>query len=245
MTRALWFSVAVSVAVSVSAPVAAHADAPTLAPDAQAHMTAGLAKYDAGDYDAASAELEAAYAIDPNPVLLYAWAQSEREAARCDHAVELYTRYLDSKPASQAQVDAATHGVAACQPAKPPPPPPPPPPPIATTAPPVIAPAPPAAPMWYRDVTADALAGTGAAAMIAGGVLLIAAHGAVSDAQSATTLDGVHAHLDSATTDRRAGAVLLIAGAALAGGGALLWLRHHHVETVSTDGHAVALGGHF
>lgn len=238
MTRSLSLAVLVCALASV-----ARADAPVLAPDAQAHMTAGLESYDAGDYEAASRELEAAYAIDPKPVLLYAWAQAERRGGHCDRAVDLYHRYLATTP-NQAQVDAANSALAQCATA------------TAAAATAHAEPHESRAPRetrtrllpWYGDLTADALAGGGAIVVGIGAGFVVASSSALDRAKSATTLEAIHADLDEATTRRHVAVTALITGALVGAGGVVLYTRcHRRVETyyVASDGHTLALGGRF
>ncbi len=69
--------------------------------DAQAHFERAQQHFAAEDYAAAIPELKAAYALEPNPMLLYAWGQAERLAGNCARAVDLYRRYLDTNPAEE------------------------------------------------------------------------------------------------------------------------------------------------
>jgi tetratricopeptide (TPR) repeat protein len=64
------------------------------APDAEA----GVKAFAEGRYDDAARILERAYAAEPDPTLLFAWAQAERYAGRCDVAVPLYREYLKGEP---------------------------------------------------------------------------------------------------------------------------------------------------
>ena len=59
-------------------------------PDAEA----GVKAFAEGRYDDAARILERVYAVEPDPALLFAWAQAERYAGRCDVAVPLYRAYL-------------------------------------------------------------------------------------------------------------------------------------------------------
>ena len=51
-----------------------------------------------GDFERASEAFARAYAEDPRPEFVYAQAQSERQAGRCDRAVHLYVRFLELAP---------------------------------------------------------------------------------------------------------------------------------------------------
>lgn len=73
----------------------------------------GVEAFAEGRYDDAARILERAYAATPEPPLLFAWAQAERYAGRCDVAVPLYRAYLDSAP--PADVSAlAREAITAC-----------------------------------------------------------------------------------------------------------------------------------
>jgi hypothetical protein len=64
-------------------------------------MERALELYGARSYVAAAAEIEAAYAIEPKPELLYMWAQSKRLGGDCRAAVELYERFLATGPSAE------------------------------------------------------------------------------------------------------------------------------------------------
>src|SRR4051812_16384314 len=97
--------------VVVVSPAIARAD---IAPPAKAHLDAGLAQYKAGHYESAIGEFEAAYEIDPDPQLLFAWAQAERLADHCASAIPRYPKYIASKPSAEA-ADLANNGIALCE----------------------------------------------------------------------------------------------------------------------------------
>jgi tetratricopeptide (TPR) repeat protein len=67
-------------------------------PEAIEHFKRAQSHFESGNYAAAAPELKAAYAIEPNSKLLYAWAQAERFAGNCKKAVPLYERYLETEP---------------------------------------------------------------------------------------------------------------------------------------------------
>ena len=70
-------------------------------PEALEHFQRAQEAFDAEDYAAAIPELKSAYALEPNPLLLYAWAQAERFNGDCRRALELYKRYLETGPADK------------------------------------------------------------------------------------------------------------------------------------------------
>jgi tetratricopeptide (TPR) repeat protein len=82
--------------VCALAPAAARAegqtDARPLDARAEEHFQRGLAHYKAEEYEAAIAEFQAGFEIDPHPRLLFNWAQSERLSGDCATAVELYRK---------------------------------------------------------------------------------------------------------------------------------------------------------
>jgi hypothetical protein len=178
-------------------------------PASKPHVDAGVRAYNAGDYTSAIREFETAYGIEPDPVLLYAWAQAQRQGGHCDKAVELYRRYIDSKP-TDAQVAAATTGISLCEqtsalppPGEPPPEPPPP------------APQSP----WYKDRLAGALVIGGAASLTIGVTFLVLSERSADAATDADARADFLSHLDDATQRRRIGFVGLGIGAALVAGG--------------------------
>jgi tetratricopeptide (TPR) repeat protein len=84
--RFAWIVLALLV---VAAP--AHADNTA---DARAHFDSGNAAYALGDYAAAAAEYEKAFALKPDPALLYNAAQAHRLAGNKQRALLLYQNYL-------------------------------------------------------------------------------------------------------------------------------------------------------
>lgn len=103
--------------------------APALSAEAQAHFDRGAARYEAGDYAGAAAELRAAYAIDPDPHVLFAWAQAARRGGDCATAAPLYRQLLDELPSDETapvrQALTRCAAILADTPAAPPPAPPP------------------------------------------------------------------------------------------------------------------------
>jgi hypothetical protein len=67
-------------------------------PEAIEYLERAQGHFNDGNYVAAAAELEAAYAIEPSPKLLYAWAQAERYAGNCEKAVPLYEQFIATGP---------------------------------------------------------------------------------------------------------------------------------------------------
>ena len=52
-------------------------------PEAQAKLAEAQQAFADEDFDAAAAAVEAAYLIEPEPMLLYPWAQAERSRGDC------------------------------------------------------------------------------------------------------------------------------------------------------------------
>ena len=229
------------------APTAAAGEPPTaLKPEAQRHLDAGLALYTAEDYAAAGREFELAYAIDPAPALLYAWAQAKRYGGHCAEALDLYRRYLEAD-LNQSQVVAAQDGVASCTkelaagaPRESPAPP-------AGGAPPGERTPPPRP--WYRNKLGAALATGGIVGIGVGVGFFYAAERSVDRAHDAAFRDEFGALLDEATTRRRIGAAALGVGGALLAGGVLSFVidrdRRPHDLAVTTDGTTVLVWGTF
>lgn len=74
--------------------------------EARAHFSLGMKAWLADDHATAQRELEAAYAIQPAAVLLYALGQLERLQGRCDRARERFTAFLATDPPAAAAEDA-------------------------------------------------------------------------------------------------------------------------------------------
>jgi tetratricopeptide (TPR) repeat protein len=83
-------------------------------PVAKQRVDAGVDAYKAGDYETAISEFQAAYAMDPDPNVLYALAQANRLGGHCEDAVALYQRYIQSKPTKDQRV-AAENGISLCE----------------------------------------------------------------------------------------------------------------------------------
>ncbi len=67
-------------------------------PTAEERIARGNELFAEKDYEGAARELEQAYALDPYPRLLVAWAQAELYSGDCVKSLELYERYLDGDP---------------------------------------------------------------------------------------------------------------------------------------------------
>lgn len=249
MTRALLGWIA---AILVASGSEARADAPRdPLPAAKPLVDAGVAAYGAGDYERAVREFEAAYEIDPQPALLYAWAQSLRLGGRCSDAIAVYRRYLETNP-NEAQTAAARNGISRCEQALPPEPEPP----AAPSDPAPPAPAPGPSPAidgarqgrWYADPLGGALVIGGAASIGVGVGLLVRSSQNRAAAGDATFREDFVELLDTATLQRRIGTVGLGVGAALVTGGVLRYVLRRdrpRAVAIAISGRALVLRGAF
>jgi hypothetical protein len=241
-------TVAWCLAALVAAPAAALAGNKD---DARAHIAKATRAHKDGRYADARVELEAAYALDPRPDLLYALGQVEAKLGNCRDAIAHYKRFGDTQrdPQVARVVDQA---IAACQPAREPAPAPavieraP----SVVTAPPraqPVAPAPVAARRspWYRDTVGDALVAGGAIAAVVG---LVEYRSALADVDAAgdrgrtTTLERYDELIDGAHRKRTMALVLTGAGGALIGAGIVRFVLRREPAEVRV-GVAPAHGG--
>lgn len=209
-------------------------------PEAQAKLREAQQAFADQDFDAAASAVEAAYIIEPKPMLLYPWAQAERSRGNCEAAVELYTRFLDSDPpgelatVAQENLDRCQEELAAAEDelvieedepeqddvveevlAQEPDP---------APAEPVGKDDEPKAKAWYADPLGGVLVGVGVAGVGTGiGLLAVAS----SRASAASDEDMHSGYLDArsgATSLRNGGAVALSIGGALVVGGVVRYL---------------------
>lgn len=221
MTSALRLAIVITIAVAAapSAAIAGDKDA------AKTHVANAVRAHKAGRFAEARVELEAAYALDPQPDLLYAMGQVLSKLGDCAAATTWFERFAASQndPAVTTVVEQA---IAACSPAAPAPEPvrprsaaPAPPPPRATA---VRPPSP-----WYRDRLGGALVVSGVTAAAIGAVLY---RGAVADLDAAedtavtTSLERYQELVDRAHARRAAAIGFAGAGAALITAGILRYL---------------------
>jgi tetratricopeptide (TPR) repeat protein len=243
MTRTLlgWLA-----AILVASGSEAQADRPEPLPAAKPHVEAGVAAYGAGNYELAIREFHAAYAIDPHPTVLYAWAQSMRLGKRCADAIVLYRRYLATNP-SEAQITAAQNGISRCEQAQ-----------LTEPAHPAVSPEParpgpgpsiddPRPRRWYTDPLGGALVIGGVVSLGAGVGLLVRSSQNRDAARDATVRDDFVELLDTATLQRRLGAVGLGVGAALTTGGIIRYAtrRDRPRAAIALTGRALVVVGRF
>jgi hypothetical protein len=210
---------------------------------AEPHGDAGVAAYQRGDYAIAAHEFELAYAANPDPKLLYAWAQAQRLGGQCDKAVELYRRYVETGPTEE-QVSAATTGISLCAEqtrSKDPPP-------VKDEpTPPIVEPKR-ERPPWYTDKIGGGLVIGGVAALAVGTTFLILSSSSADAADSARTRSEFVDKLDEASSRRTIGVVGLGLGAALLAGGAIRYLTKPDDDagvSVGVGPTSVALFGRF
>lgn len=204
-------------------------------PDAKAKLQEAQAAFKSEDYDAAAAAVEAAYIIEPNPMLLYPWAQAERSRGNCAAAVELYRRFLDSNP-PEAAATPARENMERCeeQLAAEAPEPEPEPEPVDEVIEeepepepeqkPVVKDEQPKAKRWYADPVGGVLVGVGVVGVgVGAGLLGVAGSKAkkVGDAEMHTEYLDMR---DGATKLRNGGAIALSIGGALVIGGVVRYL---------------------
>lgn len=199
--------------------------AAALAEPANPDYDAGSAAFADGRYHEAARKFERAYEHDPQPLVLYAWAQAERLAERCDRAVPLYRQYLELDP-SDDDVATVREAIEAC--GEDPDVVPEPPPdgegsddggeglPSEEQLEPIVEqPAERTPRPVARDVWGHALTWTGVAVAGVGGGLLGAAHRRRSMGDQAADEQGYRDALEGAPPLSRAGVALLGAGGAL------------------------------
>ncbi|MFN0252551.1 MAG: tetratricopeptide repeat protein [Kofleriaceae bacterium] len=205
-----------------------------LSPEAQQHLDLSVAAYKAGDFVTASKEIEAAYAIDPKPQLLYTWAQAKRLGGRCDEAIELYRRFA-AAGATDEQRTAAQTGISLCDKE------------LAKT--PVEQPPTVDEPRrWYHNKLGDGLLAGGVVATGIGIGFFIGASRSKTRADKASQHEDFVAAIDEATTRRRIAIVMTTIGVGLGAGAVFVFLRDKPEATsvaISTDGQSLFVAGAF
>lgn len=218
------------VSVIALAPAAAIAD---MKPAAQAKFDAGVAQYNAGNYESAITLLEDAYELDPDPGVLFTWAQAERLAGKCSRAMPRYRKFIASKPSNEA-IALASNGIQLCEAeAK-----------GIASAPPctVSKPLP-----WYKDPIGGAVV-VGVVGLGVGIGFFVASSGNRDRADSAQTSAAFNDLLDRATMQRRIGITLTAVGVGLIGGGLTyryLVNRRSRGPVVGATGTSLFIAGEF
>jgi len=189
-------------------------------------------------------ELKTAYALDPQPQLLFAMGQVHVQLGECPQAIVYYERFLETKPAAETAT-VTREAIETCKTN--------PPPPIQTRPAPVepkLAPAP--APVqttttvlatpWYTDYLGDGLVAGGVVAGIVGIVLYRGALSDRDDADRASDYQAFSSLVDGAHTKRTAALVFGIGGAALVTAGAVHVVLHHGTREVTVVANTTAIG---
>jgi tetratricopeptide (TPR) repeat protein len=194
-------------------------------PAAPQDVAAGEEAWSEGRWDDASEAFARAYERSNDPTYLYARAQAERRAGRCEPAIELYEEFLvrsdsaKAKTAANDYIEECRAELASDAPADPPPP--------VVEPPPVVAPPPQRdakpPPPWYRDPWGGALVGVGLAASITGGALVGVAYRKAAAADDAGDDRAFGEALDRAQRLERGGAIALSIGGALIIAGVVRW----------------------
>lgn len=211
-------------------------------PAAQVLYDKALKGFETHDYAAAISELEEGFALDPRREFLFAEAQAKRLSGDCRGAVVLYQRFLTTKPPAL-QIDATQIALARCaqELAKKPE--------VVIMRPPPTPPPPrPAPPRWNRDPWGLALTGAGVIALGVGIGYLVAAEGARSDADGASTYPAYQSHWSTAGARLDVAIGALVIGAALTATGVtrfVLVRRHARNELVAVWLGPGMLGGTF
>jgi tetratricopeptide (TPR) repeat protein len=258
MTRATLSWIAAILIVSGSEARAAPPREPL--PAARPFVEAGVAAYKEGDYETAIRNFSAAYQRDPQPAILYAWAQALRQGRRCADAIAVYRRYLATDP-NEAQIAAARHGISLCEKTQPLEPDQPAPAPEQPGAPASeeLAPAgvtPPVAPIdapprrWYRDPLGGALVIGGAVSLGVGAGFLVRSSQNRGAAGDAVFREEFVELLDTATLQRRLGVVGLGVGAALVTAGIVRYVTQRprdrgRAVSIAVAGRSLVVAGRF
>jgi tetratricopeptide (TPR) repeat protein len=224
-------------------------------PKAQAkeHMAKAAKASQDGRNDDALKELDAAYALDPQPMLLLARGHVYVKLEKCDEAVKLYEEFLASNPAKE-MADAANEAIQTCKASMAPEPAPPPPAPSQVSAeemnvdeenpnapgakrtaiapepePIVVAPTKPSDDggqrrRWFQDPILLGLGGVGVVSLGVGLGLYASARGKASDAESATFYEEWKLANDDAHSLRRYSVIFGVGGALFVGGAVAYYL---------------------
>jgi tetratricopeptide (TPR) repeat protein len=207
------------------------------APQGDTALERATALHAAGKYAEALPELQLAYALDPQPDLLYAIGQVEVKLGHCPRAVLFYERFLATSPPA-GPASAATEAIETCR-TRPPPP-------AGEKRTEVVTTRAP----WYTDTLGDALAGAGIALGVGAVFAYGSARSSLDAADRATTYDEHIAAVERASGRRNLAVVLAIGGAAAGTGAVLRFMRGDRtrketrvIVAPTGDGAAVLLGG--
>ncbi len=170
----------VSSSLPSTAAAAAAPATPLRDPAAQTEFRRALEAWERGDFATAAEALDTAYAIEPQPDLLYSRAQARRMMGRCRDALVLFEAYLSTNPSAPDKVRDTTVNIDRCraelEEATDPPTvdenaDPPAPKPTTTRGPPSPDETQSPSRRWYRDPLGGALVGVGTAGLLTGALL--------------------------------------------------------------------------
>lgn len=216
------FGIAGSSAQAYVGPPASEEQGASEGSDAASELETAVALYEEGKFEEAARAFRKAFAIEPSPRYLYAWAQAERESGNCSAAVDLYQQFIE-QGASEGGVAAAEENISRCEAQlqqeasrrareeeeeeerrraleaasqkqnRP----------------------------WYLDPLGGSLVGVGMGGLVAGGVLL-----GLAGAEAGSSQETVQDFRDSLERERNlwiAGAVVAGVGGVLVAGGVVRW----------------------
>lgn len=227
--------VAASVVIVACASSAAYADMDAAA--RKGYLT-GNQYFAAGRFSEALAEYQAAYKIDPDPDILFAIAQTERNLGQCHLALPHFREYLASRTDFPLEVQGP---IADCWRQLPPP---------EANKPCPSGPTPKEVGLpWYKNPVSGAVI-VGTVGVAVGVGFLFRSSSTRDQADSAQYSDDFDRLLDDATGQRRIGATFLVAGALLAGGGVAYhyWTKSRSstpTTALATDGRSILFARSF
>ena len=213
------------ITIAICVPAAALAD-----DKAQVHIQKAMEAHKAGNFEEARTHLEAAYAFDPKPELLFALGQVNVKLDRCKDAIDYYERFLATNPSAQASSD-TRQAIETCRAKLAASSPPPPPPPILSTEGTVSSSSGGTRSPWYEDKIGDVLVLSGIAVGAAGLVFYLGARSDLDEAETAPDLRTYEDRVDSAHTKRTFSVVLVASGAVLVGAGIARFMLRDGRET--------------
>lgn len=229
----------------VGAPLVATADSPKI--EARQHVARATELHKAGQFEDALLELKTAYALDPQPQLLFAMGQLHVRLGQCGQAISFYERFLATRP-SRDTASLANEAIETCRTAPPEPAPVLAPIPVgAHVAPPSIDVSPPAAPVaerpaparstpprepapWYSNYVAGGLVAGGVASGVAALVVYSIARRDRDRADTITDYEAYEHAIDGVQTKQTFSIVLGVAAAALITTGGIQYWRSHRRE---------------
>jgi hypothetical protein len=215
---------------------------------AKAAFDRGVAAYTKSDFAAASDALGQSYKLEPDIETLFAWAQSERQQNKCESAIDLYNKLLDTdmpaenKDAVRTKLEECKTIIAAERKAAEPVEPvreepvreepiPEQPPPEGKTP-------------WWKDPIGDALTIGGVVALGVGGYFLYS--GKQAEDKSFENEAQFQENQDKAESHGRIGVILTLTGGALIVGGVVRYMTRdsgNNKESTSVTGWVTSEGG--